>query len=310
MSCIAELSFTMVQSSFTSFLIVLFHFLTPARGFSHPSVSDPRRGTTTTTSARRPSESRRLRSSVFGDAAATTEARGFAKTPEDSRTSVEQAVEQEDLSKRPLLQIKSELLELLPRMTGQEDEYHRVEQLVNAMEEKYVPAQTLDFLNMAMQGSWQLLFSTNLAGTPDPRKFRLRELVQTVECQNLGGRIRNTATWDLAEAADGNFAATGTFVVECEYTINQGARKMVDLKDHVLRPARGSVVPRDVPGLVGLLHRAMPKEMFDPSDHAVDTTYLDADFRIVRYTGPRLEGARSLFIRQGALEINPERPST
>ena len=80
---------------------------------------------------------------------------------------------------------------------------------------------------------------------------------------------------------------------------------VVDLQDHVLKPSRGSKIPKDVQGLVGRLHRAMPKEMFDPQDHAIDTTYLDADLRIVRMTGPRLEGVRDIFIRSGAFEIDP-----
>ena len=49
----------------------------------------------------------------------------------------------------------------------------------------------------------------------------------------------------------------------------------------------------------------MPKEMFDPNDHAMDTTYLDTDLRIVRMTGPRFEGIRGIFIRRGSIEINP-----
>ena len=79
---------------------------------------------------------------------------------------------------------------------------------------------------------------------------------------------------------------------------------VVDLDDHVLELATGSQVPSDVQALVGILHRAMPKELFDPSDHAIDTTYLDADLRIVRYTG-KMEGVRDIFIRRGAFELNP-----
>lgn len=55
----------------------------------------------------------------------------------------------------------------------------------------------------------------------------------------------------------------------------------------------------------GLLHRAIPKEMFDPNGHAMDTTYLDADLRIVRLTGPNHEGVRNIFIRKGSITINP-----
>eukprot|EP00804_Cyclotella_cryptica_P018869 CCRYP_006409-RA/>CCRYP_006409-RA protein AED:0.28 eAED:0.28 QI:0/0/0.5/1/0/0/2/571/79 len=61
--------------------------------------------------------------------------------------------------------------------------------------------------------------------------------------------------------------------------------------------------------LVRLLHRAIPKEMFDPNSHAMDTTYLDADLRIVRLTGAVHEGVRNIFMRQGTIVINPVGPA-
>lgn len=206
-------------------------------------------------------------------------------------------------SEKTVLELKEMLLNLLPRMTGTDEEFRTVEQLVNLLEDKYQPAQTLQFLNLVMQGEWQVLFSTNLGGTPNPAKFRLRELYQKVECNGLEGNLTNMAIWDLAE--DDVFDATGLFSVDCSYKINQGARMVVDVNDHVLEPARGSKIPSDVPALVGLLHRAMPKELFDPSEHAVDTTYLDGDLRVVRFTGPRLEGVRDIFIRRGSLVVDP-----
>jgi hypothetical protein len=233
---------------------------------------------------------------VQRDVSQQVASKGFGKNVEKKEA---------DFSTLSVMKLKDKLLDLLPRMTGQEEEFRTVEALVNALEDQYQPPQTLQFLNLVMEGEWQLLFSTNLAGTPNPQKFRLRELFQRIECDDLEGKLVNEATWDLAEAADGNFEATGNFQVMCSYGINQGARMVVDLDDHILRPAKGSKIPEDVPALVGLLHRAMPKEMFDPADHAIDTTYVDGDLRIVRHTGPRLEGVRDIFIRRGALEINP-----
>ena len=214
-----------------------------------------------------------------------------------------------NVNKLSTAQIKDLLVDLLPRMTGQDEEFRTVESYVNMLEDRYQAAQTLDFLNLAMQGEWQLLFSTNLASTPNPTKFRLRELIQIVECNHLEGVVTNRALWDLAqdtaESGDSVFDATGTFSVQCTYEINQGARMLLTLQDHVLQPARGSKIPTDVPALVGLLHQSMPKELFDPSEHAVDTTYLDGNLKIARYTGPRLEGVRDIFIRRGALEVDP-----
>ena len=211
-------------------------------------------------------------------------------------------------------ELKSQLLDLLPRMTGQESEFRQVESLVNQLEEAYQPVQTLDFLNLLQQGDWQLLFSTNLAAThPNPQRFRLRELYQTVTCQNLQGTVATKAQWDLAEHGDGQFRATGTFTVQNTYEIQQAlgaGRMLLTLQDHVLEPANGSEIPQDVPALVGLLHRSMPKELFDASEHAVDTTFLDADLKIVRYTGPRFEGTRDIFIRRGSWTIDPSLSTT
>jgi len=201
-------------------------------------------------------------------------------------------------------EIKGRLIDLLPRMTGKAEEFQDIESYVNALEDKYVPVQTLGFLNMAMEGDWQLLFSTNRLGVPNT-KLRLRELKQCIATDDLKGAVTNVARWDLAED-EGEFDASGTFSVKCSYEINQGARMTMSLDDNVLELAKGSKVPQDVEGLVGMLHRAMPKELFDPSELAMDTTYLDANLRIIRFTGARFEGIRNIFVRSGSVEINPE----
>lgn len=198
---------------------------------------------------------------------------------------------------------KRELVDLISRIQGSEEEYRAIQDHINFLEAEYVAVQTLDFLNMAIAGDWQLLFSTNLLGRP-ARKLRLREMIQRVEPDKLNGTLTNIASWDYAETGE-QFDSSGNFSAVCTYSINQGARMVVDLKDHELRPAKGSSIPSDVPGLVGLLHRAMPKELFDPSAHALDTTYLDADIRIVRLTGPQHEGVRNIFMRKGSIEIQP-----
>ena len=217
---------------------------------------------------------------------------------------VAEKTQEDALSALPVQQIKQQLLDLLPSMKGTEADFRSVETYVNALEAKYAPPQTLDFLNLAMGGEWQLLFSTNLRGGPKPN-FRLKEMVQRVEPNQLGGTVVNVAQWDLAQGDDAIFDCSGTFSVVCSYEINQGARMIMELKDHVIKILPGSTVPQDVQALVGLLHRAMPTELFDPNEHAMDATYLDGDLRIVRMTGPSFEGVRNIFIRSGSMEINP-----
>lgn len=210
----------------------------------------------------------------------------------------------ENLESLKAEEIKEKLLDLLPRMMGTAEEFRCVEAYVNELEGRYTPVQTIDFLNLAMAGDWQLLFSTNLAGGPRP-DFRLREMYQRIETDSFTGKVENQVLWDLADNAEMDFDTSGTFTVECKYDINQGARMVMELKDHVIKLAKGSAVPKDVEGLVGKLHRAMPKELFDPNDHAMDTTYLDTNLRIVRMTGSRFEGVRNIFIRRGSMEVNP-----
>jgi len=133
----------------------------------------------------------------------------------------------------------------------------------------------------------------------------MREMYQNVHSDSFEGKVVNRVLWDLAENEEMKFDASGTFTAKCNYKINQGARMVLELEDHVINLAKGSCVPKDVEALVAQLHRAMPKELFDPNDHAMDTTYLDTNLRITRMTGSRFEGVRSIFIRRGSVEINP-----
>jgi hypothetical protein len=227
---------------------------------------------------------------------------GFEKKEEVNYDDDEEVMKALILKMKPT-QLKKKLLDLLPRMTGTKEEFKQVELYVNALEDKFVPPQTLDFLNLAMIGEWQFLF-TNQLGRPSP-KLRLTELVQKIEVDGFDGKITNKASWDLAE--DGAiFDARGTFASSMTYKINQGARMTINKDlDLGIELSRGSVVPKDPQGLVGLINRAMPTELFDSTDLAMDTTYLDTDIRIVRFTGSRHEGVRDIFMRKGLIEINP-----
>jgi hypothetical protein len=257
--------------------------------------------------------------------------KGFANQSTSQNQNVTDDVD-DQIMKMNATQLKEKLLDLLPRMTGTSEEFKSVESYVNALEDKFMPPQTLDFLNLAMVGEWQFLFTSNQLGRPSP-KLRLTELVQQIEVDGFDGKMTNKvsysngyitkmlqinrfvklmhllvseqASWDLAQ--DGMiFDARGSFASNISYNINQGARMTVN-DDHDLRIEldKGSVVPNDTQELVGLIHRAMPSELFDSSDLAMDTTYLDTDIRIVRFTGTRHEGVRNIFMRKGLIEINP-----
>jgi len=212
-----------------------------------------------------------------------------------------------DVNSLDTSEIKCRLLDLLPRMTGSSAEFREVETLINTLEDRHRPVLTLDFLNLAMAGEWQLLFSTSLSSRPK-QNFRITEMFQRVESvfmNSLQGTVANEVSWELAENGN-SFDASGTFTVVCDYEINRGARLELKLQESILKLAKGSSLPDDFENLIGLLNRAMPKELFDPSDHAVDTSYLDGDMRITRMTGPRFEGVRDIFIRKGSMDTDYE----
>jgi hypothetical protein len=207
------------------------------------------------------------------------------------------------------------LLDLLPRMTGTAIEYRNLESYINLLEDMYEPVRTLDFLNFAMAGDWQLLFTTSFLGRgpiagagegEGERRLRLRgDLIQRVEPDGFDGKLSNVASWEYAESDDDVYDAYGEFNVVCKYRISRGSRMEVVSNDLELRPSRGSRIPGDVSRMVGHLHSAMPRELFDPSGHSMDITYLDANLRIVRLTGSNHEGVRNIFIRRGSMEICP-----
>ena len=261
---------------------------------------------------------------------------GHGQSSSSSKTSNKQSKEDHDNdaadknknNKHVVLSLedaRAELLDLLPSMTGQNHEYRRVETLVNTLESQYQPIQTLEFLNLMQQGEWQLLFSTNLVNRPfvSPLVFRMRELYHVMECNQLVGNLTAHVVWDLAEDNKNNnnnnndvgttittttpcFDCTGSFVVKSSYEILQGSRVAMTLQQHILQP-KGQRLPQDCQGVVGYLYRVLPTQVFDPSHHSIDTTYLDGNLKIWRYTGPQYEGVRDIWIRRNALEINPTR---
>jgi hypothetical protein len=267
----------------------------------------------------------------------------------------------------------SDTLDSIATTTTTTTTLRRLEQLINQLEELYVPPQTLPFLNFAMDGTWQLLFSTatpTLLWTTTTTKstkstttnttlgdgsvvvssrssnssssnnnttdtFRLRGIEQEVQCRQFRGTITNTCGWELwcpPEGEDTTNGATrwwecccaGTFRVIANYTMTSSGRIVFDAKDlsssssssqplaehepassspasdieRILQLAPGSSVPHNISQLVSDLQRSIPKELLDLNNHAMDTTYLDTQLRIVRYTGPRYESVRNVWIRK------------
>ena len=62
-----------------------------------------------------------------------------------------------DLDTLSIEEIKTTLLEKLQASTIMKNDLEYISDLVNALEQKYVPVQTLEFLNFAMEGDWELV---------------------------------------------------------------------------------------------------------------------------------------------------------
>jgi len=220
----------------------------------------------------------------------------------------------QQIDKLSTKECKTRLTYILSNMEGKKEEWLEIEAIINSLESKYEPMLTLDFYNLALQGKWHFMFSTsNTLTNPPWGVLRVREITQTVLPGGFGtlradpsdypttkfpiGNYTNEIIWDFSNEENGNFDCTGKLLVKCCYEINQGARLNVQLDEHILNPG-GKTLPKDPSRLVGLLYNAIPTELFDPNQLGMDTTFLDVDLRIMRFTGDsKFEGVRNIFVR-------------
>lgn len=61
----------------------------------------------------------------------------------------------------------------------------------------------------------------------------------------------------------------GSMEIKCDYELDSRGRMVVSLGGHTLRP--DDKMPQDPVELVKILQRAIPHEMFDPNEHAMET---------------------------------------
>lgn len=78
------------------------------------------------------------------------------------------------------------------------------------------------------------------------------------------GSLENVIVWRLDDEE-----VSGRLEVKCKYALNPRGFLDVSLEEHLLRA--DDSMPRDPEELVRLLQRAMPYEMFDPDEHALET---------------------------------------
>lgn len=112
----------------------------------------------------------------------------------------------------------------------------------------------------------------------------------------LQGSVKNVLKWTLLDED-----LDGRLEVACAYELDPKGRMNASLGGHRLLP--DGKMPRDPQALVVLLQRAMPYELFDPSEHAFETTVrplfvrkLSKSFRVLSREKRMLEHAREQIV--------------
>ena len=166
---------------------------------------------------------------------------------------------------------KTELIGLLTNRIEIEKEFmdYRVEYLTKYLEYKYIPIQTTPFLNFALTGEWDMLYSNILTPRADESlEFEIsQEIVPNEIFGSPGGVLNNVINWKLNRADD---QSSGNLMVKCEYLFNTKGDLDVTLVEHVLIPKNES--PKDIEDLIMSIQRSIPFESFDPDNIRMQNT--------------------------------------
>lgn len=111
---------------------------------------------------------------------------------------------------------------------------------------------------------------------PSPLRFSVHP-PRTKYCQQ--GKCTNILAWRLLDEG-----IDGRLEVGSEYEFDPRGRMNTSLLKHRLLP--DGKIPSDPEGLVRILQRAMPHELFDPDAHAMETTvscYVRARLFVARF---------------------------
>jgi len=147
----------LILNSNTSFSYLAYHPTKYGNRYNSQTTNNllkPARGTTTTSSSHyassfiSPPQSPSI-SPIIKDEEAINFNKDFISDDEDDT--------KEDLDNLSIDEIKSLLLTMLQKSTIMKKDLSYISDLVNILEQKYAPVQTLEFLNFAMGGNWELV---------------------------------------------------------------------------------------------------------------------------------------------------------
>jgi hypothetical protein len=166
---------------------------------------------------------------------------------------------------------KQELIGLLTKAIEIEDEFfdYRVEYLTKYLEYNYIPIQTIPFLNFALSGNWDMLYSNALVTRADKTlDYKISQEITADEGEGTAtGILNNIVKWEL-KSTDCRYI--GNLVVNCKYLFNTKGDLDVTLQEHLLLPNGNA--PQDVEELIMSIQRSIPFESFDPDDIRIKNT--------------------------------------
>lgn len=202
----------------------------------------------------------------------------------------------EELQTLPASEIKDQLIQTLEVMINDSSQVDKVEKSIIQLESKKMTPVTKEFTELALAGTWNLLFSSLRPLVSD--KIRIREITQRVDPETK--QLTNGVVWSFPSKSNKMYI-DAVLAVECSYEFVGPGRLDVKLQKHTIKIVDPKSVkdemPDDMQAVVNQLRRALPIEHFDPSGLS-DVSYIEPTFRICRFLGKRLAGVRNVFTRK------------
>lgn len=166
---------------------------------------------------------------------------------------------------------KKELLRVISNQKPIEGDYrhNRIEYLTKYLEQKYIPIQTIPFLNYVLSGRWDVVYSNVLIrGADNTFNYRISQEISANESEgSLDGVIKNLIKWDLQRTDE---VCSGDLVVNSKYELNTKGDLNVALLEHLLMPDGDA--PKNVEELIMTVQRSIPFEFFDPDGVLIQNT--------------------------------------
>lgn len=190
--------------------------------------------------------------------------------------------------------LKTELLNLLPSIINDAAQMNEVKRLILLLEANSVLPVTEIFTEIALSGSWKLLFSSTRI---QPKgNVRISQITQHFDMTEK--KITNRALWSFPDPNDVEHIPAVLNVVS-SYSFKSPHCLEVAVKEHkveILSHESKLDLPQHFPSLIKELQATLPPEFFDPSG-LQDVSYLEPKFRLARFVDNPLSGVRNVFKR-------------